>query len=53
MGGAQMKNKSELYYILSRQALKKLLELGHLSKQEFDLAESYLAEKYRPILRPV
>ena len=48
-----MKNKSELYYILSRQALEKLLELGYLSQQEFDSAESYLAEKYRPLLRPV
>ena len=48
-----MKNKSELYYILSRQALEKLLKLGYLSKHEFDLAESYLAEKYRPLLRSV
>ena len=48
-----MKNTNELYYILSRQALEKLVELGLLSQQEFDLAESYLAEKYRPLLRNV
>jgi len=48
-----MKNKSELYYILSLRALEKLLTLGYLSEQEFTLAESYLAEKYRPLLRSV
>ena len=48
-----MKNKTELYYILSLGALEKLLRLGYLSQQEFDLAESCLAEKYRPLLRSV
>ena len=48
-----MKNTNELYYILSRQALEKLLALGYLTEREFELTEGYLAEKYRPILRYV
>ncbi len=46
-----MKNKSELDYILSLGALIKLCGLGLLTPEEFKLAETYIAEKYRPLLR--
>ncbi len=46
-----MKNKSELDYILSLGALKKLRGLGLLSPEELKFAEAYIAEKYRPLLR--
>jgi len=48
-----MKNKNELYYILALGALEKLMNMGYLSQREYELAEGYLAEKYRPILRSV
>ena len=45
-----MDHKSELYYILSLDALKELVGLGLLTPEEFKLAESYIAEKYHPLL---
>jgi len=46
-----MESKNELYYILARNALEKLMGMGHLTCEQYARAESYIAEKYRPLLR--
>ena len=46
-----MDNKNELQYILARNALDKLVDMGLMSREEYTLAEGYIAEKYRPLLR--
>lgn len=48
-----MENKNELQYILARDALRKLMDMGLLHEQEYALAERYIAEKYRPLLHSI
>ena len=48
-----MDGVNELHYTLAVNALKKLLTMGMISEKEYAVAEGYIAEKFRPLLRSI